>query len=336
MVENWIESKLDSQIKYTNTAGEIHICCPICKENRYRLYINTNSGLMYCHNCQFKGSIIKLIQYVERVDKFTAENLFKEISDEEFIPYNVEESVLEKLLYSLYKVFPPKRAVPLPEEFQKFSKNFSAKNMITKKAINYLLQRGITKQQIIKCGMGICIEGEYKNRIIIPITLEGDLKFWVARAISFKEKLKEKSPSAQDYQYSKSEVIFNLDTAAKKYNSIVISEGIFDALSWGDIGVSLLGKSLYDTQFNLLLEYKNLLTQGIYIALDADAYDSATIIAEKLKPFFKVKIIDIPEDYDDPNKYLRTHSKKAMWNLIANAKEYTELSIVKRTLGIKN
>ena len=334
MIEDWIKLHLGLNVKYASTKGEIHICCPVCKENRYRLYINVENGLVYCHNCQFKGSIVKLIQYVEGVSKEKAESLLKEIAENIVLPYKIEESVLGKLIYSLYNISPQKRAIPLPEEFQKFSQNFSEKNFTAKKALKYLQQRGITKKQILNCGMGICTEGEYKNRVIIPIFLEGNLQFWVARAISDNTKLKEKSPSAQEYQYSKSEVIFNLDTAAKKYNSIVISEGIFDALSWGDIGVALLGKSLYDSQFNLILKYKDLLTQGIYIALDADAVDSATLIAEKLKSFFKVMMINIPKEYDDPNKYLLTHSKNSMWELIMNAEEYTEFSIIKRKLGI--
>lgn len=334
MIEDWIKLHLGLNVKYASTKGELHICCPVCNETRYRLYINVDSGLIYCHNCQFKGSIVKLIQYVEGITKEKAESLLKDISDNLILPYKVEESVLGKLIYSLYNISPQKRAIPLPEEFQKFSQNFSEKNFIAKKALKYLQQRGITKKQILNCGMGICTEGEYKNRIIIPIFLEGNFQFWVARAISDNTKLKEKSPSAQEYQYSKSEVIFNLDSAAKKYNSIVISEGIFDALSWGDIGVALLGKSLYDSQFNLILKYKDLLTQGIYIALDADAVDSATLIAEKLKSFFKVMMINIPKEYDDPNNYLLTHSKNSMWELIMNAEEYTEFSIIKRKLGI--
>lgn len=334
MIEEWIESRLDSNIKHTNTRGEIHVCCPVCGETRYRLYINTENGLLYCHNCQFKGSLVNLVQYLDGVNREKAEKLVKEISENLVTPYNVEGFVVDTLIKSFYKKPPVKRAIPLPVEYQKFSKDFSEKNLLSKKAISYLKGRGITEKQILKHNMGICAAGVYKNRVIIPIYLEGTLKFWVARAISPNEKLKEKSPSNKEYQYSKSEVIFNLDVAAKKYNSVVISEGIFDALSWGDIGISLLGKTLYDSQLNLLLEYREFLSQGIYIALDFDAVESATQIAERLKPFFTVKMINIPEEYDDPNGYLLAHSRKDMWNLINNAEEYSEFSIVKRKLNM--
>ena len=144
--------------------------------------------------------------------------------------------------------------------------------------------------------------------------------------------MKEKSPSDEDYQISKSEVIFNIDRAARKYHSCVISEGIFDCLSFGDIGVSLLGKTLYESQLNILLDYRELLTEGVYIALDWDAKDKATEIAERLSEFFDVKMINIPQEYDDPNKYRQSHSLSEMWDLIRTAEPFGEFSGLRRML----
>ena len=176
------------------------------------------------------------------------------------------------------------------------------------------------------------MSGAYKNRVIIPITEDDHLRFWIARAISSDVKMKEKSPSDEDWNISKSEVIFNIDKAAKKFHSCVISEGIYDALSWGDIGISLLGKTLYQEQLNILLDYRELLTEGVYIATDWDAKDSATQMAEKLSEFFQVKMINIPEEFDDPNRYLQTHNHSAMWKLIEEAEPYTEFSGLRRKL----
>ena len=329
MIEDWIEQNIDSRIKYTNNPNEIHICCPVCGDTRYRLYINLNSGVIYCHNCQFKGSIARLIQYIEGGSYKDAKELLKDINKYISLPIDIESPVMEKLVLSLYNIAIDKRPIPLPEEYQKI---LNTSNLMAKKAIKYLEKRGITKSQMELHNMGFCSIGEYRNRVIIPITQEGQVKFWVARSINPNDKLKEKSPSNKEYQYSKSEVIFNLDQAVKKFNSIVISEGIFDALSWGDIGVSLLGKVLYNAQLQLILNYKDKLTEGVYIALDADAVDSAIKIAEQLKNFFEVKLIDIPKEFDDPNKYLVTHSRSDMWKLIENARVYGELSPIYRKL----
>ena len=328
MIEDWIEQNIDTQIKYTGNEEEIHICCPVCGEHRYRLYIGLKNGLLYCHNCGFKGSVVNLIQYVENISYTRAMERFTEVQGSIVLPQNAYQSVEYKLLeLGKYQVI--KRPIPLPEEYQDL---LTSQQRLAKKAIRYLQSRAITIDQIQKYHMGFCAYGDYAGRVIIPIYEKDELKFWVARAISPNAKLKEKSPSNKEYQYGKSEVIFNIDKAAQNYHTVVISEGIFDALSWGDIGVSLLGKVLYDEQLRTLLRYKPLLSDGVYIALDADALDSALKIARQLSNFFTVHLITIPEEYDDPNNYLRTHSKKDMWRLLHNAEEYDEFTEVRQKL----
>ena len=328
VIEDWLEQHIDSKIKYTNDGHEIHVCCPVCNESRYRLYIGLDNGMLYCHNCGFKGTIINLIQYIEGISYTRASDMFNDIKGSIILPEKIIESVEYRLL--MPKTYHPvKRTIPLPDEYQSL---IVSQQITAKRAIKYLQSRSITLNQIQHYHMGFCSMGEYANRVIIPIYEDTELKFWVARAISPKMRLKEKSPATQSYQYSKSEVIFNIDQAAREYHSIVISEGIFDALSWGGIGVSLLGKVLYPEQLRTLLNYKTLLQDGIYIALDADALDSAITMADQLSEFFKVYLINIPSEYDDPNKYLQTHSKSDMWQLIYNAEEYTEFTGLRRRL----
>lgn len=326
MIEDWIRQRVDSSIRYTGSGSEIHICCPVCGETRYRLYINLTTGQVYCHNCQFKGTVVNLIQFIEGISYTAARERFNVIKGNIILPDNVEDA-LEKRLMRVPEV--QKRSVPLPEEFQLIS---SSTNMVAQRAERYLAKRGITQKQIDQHHIGVCATGQYANRIIIPIYQEGKLKFWVARAMSSEVKLKERSPSNSFYQYSKSEVIFNLDRAANKYHSAVISEGIFDALSWGSIGISLLGKSLYDAQFNLLLSYRDQLSEGLYVALDADAERDAMVMAKVLSSFFPVKIIRIPSEFDDPNRYLLTHSKRDMWKLITCAADYGEFTSLRSRL----
>lgn len=328
MIEDWIRQRVDSSIRYTGAGNEIHICCPVCGETRYRFYISLTTGQVYCHNCQFKGTLVNLIQYLEGTSYNSARERFNEIKGNIVLPESVK-SDLEHRLFAKDAPEVLKRSVPLPKEFQLLSQS---NNLIAQRAKKYLIQRGITEQQIKKHNMGMCTTGEYTNRIIIPIYQQQELKFWVARAMSSGAKLKERSPSNSFYQYGKSEVVFNLDGAANTYHSAVISEGIFDALSWGDIGISLLGKALYDSQLNLLLEYRNQLTEGLYIALDADAERDAMSMAGVLSEFFSVKIIHIPSKFDDPNNYLVTHSKQDMWKLIAHASEFGEFTVLRSRL----
>lgn len=330
MIVDWLETVIDDRIQHTGNNREVHFNCVVCGESRHRMYVNLESGLVYCHNCGYKTNIIGLIQYVEGISFSRASAIFKDVKGNLMLPENISKDLVSNMFAEDLRKDLSKRAIPLPKEYAPL--NPRKTNIMTRRAIKYLNSRKITNKQIVDHKMGFCMSGEYKNRVIIPITENGELRFWVARAISPDVKMKEKSPSDADYQISKSEVIFNIDRAAKKYHAAVISEGIFDSLSWGDIGISLLGKSLYQEQLNILLDYRELLTDGLYIALDWDARDKATEMAEKLSEYFDVKMINIPKEDDDPNNYLQKHGKKAMWKLIESAEEYGEFSSVKRLL----
>lgn len=330
MIVDWLETVIDDRIQHTGNNREVHFNCVVCGESRHRMYVNLESGLVYCHNCGYKTNIIGLIQYVEGISFSRASAIFKDVKGNLMLPENISKDLVSNMFAEDLRKDLSKRAIPLPKEYAPL--NPQKTNIMTRRAIKYLNSRKITNKQIVDHKMGFCMSGEYKNRVIIPITENGELRFWVARAISPDVKMKEKSPSDADYQISKSEVIFNIDRAAKKYHAAVISEGIFDSLSWGDIGISLLGKSLYQEQLNILLDYRELLTDGLYIALDWDARDKATEMAEKLSEYFDVKMINIPKEDDDPNNYLQKHGKKAMWKLIESAEEYGEFSSVKRLL----
>lgn len=329
VIEDWISQNIDTRIRYTGSGDEIHICCPVCDEHRYRLYIGLKNGMVYCHNCGFKGSIVKLIQYVEHTSYAQASAIFDDVKGNIILPTDVLQSVEHKVL-ALDEFQVAKRPIPLPKEYQLL---LESNQRLAHKAIRYLNSRAITNAQIAKHQMGFCAYGEYAGRVIIPIYQGDQLKFWVARAIDPRTKLKEKSPSGKDYHYSKSEVVFNIDRAARQYHTIVISEGIFDALSWGDVGVSLLGKTMYSAQLKTLLEYKPLIQDGVYVALDADAEDSAMGIANRLSDFFpEVYVVHIPPEFDDPNKYLQTHSRADMWGLLKEAERYEEFTALRSKL----
>lgn len=331
MIEEWLEANIDDTLKYTGSGEEVHFSCPICGENRKRMFVNLFSGKVYCHNCGYSSHIVGLISWVEGVSWTRANAIFKDIKGSMSLPEDFGQNTLARMFESDFRSDLQKRAIPLPEEY--IAINPAKTNMVTKQAIRYLKSRKVTEKQITIHKMGVCISGEYQGRVIIPIWENNELRFWIARAMSKDAYMKEKSPSDEDYQTSKSEVIFNIDRAAKKYHSIVISEGIYDALSWGDIGVSLLGKILYEAQLNILLDYRELLTEGVYIALDWDARDKATEMAERLSEFFDVKMINIPQKYDDPNNYLQKHKRSDMWDLIQSAEPYTEFSGLRRMLS---
>ena len=327
LIENWLNQNIESRIKHVTSSNEVHVCCPICGDTRYRMYINLVSGLVYCHNCQYKGDIVRLVSDVEHIPIFMARQKIESVVETP-VEGSLSEYLLNKSIYATpYTI--QKRAIRLPSEFKLLHTSTS---YIAQQAKRYLYKRGITDQQIEYHGMGYCTSGEYEQRVIIPIVQEDQLKFWVARAFNNHMFPKEKSPHTDFYQWKKSEVVFNLDTAIKTYNSMVICEGVFDALSWGTIGVALLGKSLYEPQLVSILQYRDLLTEGVYVCLDADARNDTIKLATELSQYFKVYVVTIPEDYDDPNYFLVTHSRRQLKELLNIAKPWEEFSSVRMRL----
>lgn len=324
-IVNYLEEIIDDHIKPTQKGDEVHFNCPVCGEIRHRMYCNLSTHVVYCHNCGYTDTFINFIRQMEGVSYTVAVQRYTDVKGSAYIPEDIMTDLRKNLFIGDIKHDMELRPIKLPKEY--IPLDFDSKNPVMKSAIKYLRKRRITIRQMKTHNFGLCMSGEYHNRIIIPVNEFGEPRFFVARAIGENVKgLKEKSPSTEDYQISKSQVIFNIDMASAIGGYCVLSEGIFDALSFDEVGTSLLGKRMSDDQLALLLDYRDYLKNGVYIALDWDAKKDALKLAHQLYEYFPVHLINMPKDDlpkgHDPNSYLRKYGRKAMFDLIDNAEEY--------------
>lgn len=322
-VIEYLETVINDRLIYTQNNAEVHFNCPVCGESRHRMFVNLSTHKTYCHNCGWRGTLLTLIQELEGVSFEKANSIYKDIRGTMYIPDDVLDELYNSLMLTTMKPKLDLRPIPLPDEYVRIGTD--TKVPIMKRAIKVLHKRAVSDAQIRKHKMGVCFTGDYANRIIIPIHEEGQLRFWVARAISDDAYRKEMSPSNADYQVSKSQVIFNITDASKLFNAIVVSEGIYDATAWGDIGVSLLGKRMSDEQLSIILGYRDYLTEGVYLCLDEDASKDTIRVADELSQYLPVKLISLPKGSDDPNRTRVTYGKKYMYSLIDKAVEYDNL-----------
>ena len=140
--------------------------------------------------------------------------------------------------------------------------------MRAKSAINYLIKRGVTSEDILRWKIGYCDEGEYKNRIIIPsFGLSGYANFFIARAY--------KNPRTNK------DIIFN-ELYIDWDKDIILVEGVFDAVRAHAVGtaIPLVGSTLRENSklFQALVRHD----QRVYVALDDDARAKASTIINKL------------------------------------------------------
>lgn len=156
-----------------------------------------------------------------------------------------------------------------------------------KHALVYLNSRNITPTDIKRYNIGVCVDGEYKNRIVVPSYDEyGCLNYFVSRSFMPDEYIKYKNP-----KNSKSIIPFDLYINWEL--PIFLVEGVFDAIAIRFNAIPLLGKTLSVDIKKKIIEKK---PPSIYVALDADAKKAALDIIKCIKKY------NIPVYYVNPQK----------------------------------
>lgn len=265
-------------------SGQISVDCPVCSydikalsktDGKGNLEINYQNHVYKCWACSethdTHGHLGKLIdKYGSKKDKKT----YKLIRPDKF---EKKEKVFKEL--------------ELPKEYKKFDE-IHPLHIPRKEAFNYLKKRGITQEIIDKFQIGLCIEGEYAGRIIVPsFNKKGDLNFFVSRSWNPKSKLKYKNPEA-----AKDFLIFNESLIDFK-KDIYIVEGVFDSF-FLENSIALLGKYINDNMWEKLYTKAK---KDIIICLDGDAYDDAKKLYDKLNGgalYNRVKLVKLPKDKD--------------------------------------
>ena len=187
--------------------------------------------------------------------------------------------------------------VELPKEFKPL---YHQSNSIKwKHALNYLLNRGLRVEDIVKYNIGYCEDGEYADKIIIPSYDErGKLNFFVGRSF-YETKFKHKNPKV-------SKDIVGFDLLVNWDTPIVLCEGAFDAIAIRRNAIPLFGKSI---QTELEKKIIGNSVKKLYICLDSDALKNALGLAEKFMSYgIQTHLVDLGDDdpsemgYDNINK----------------------------------
>jgi DNA primase len=238
LVLDLIENIFGEPKSVNEYSGQVSVDCPVCSyeikglskgDGKGNLEINYIEHIYKCWACaethDTHGHLGKLIQqFGSKKDKKTY-NLIR--------PDKVEKKKKEF------------KELELPKEYKKFEE-IHPLHLPRKEALNYLKKRGITQETIDKYQIGICMEGDYAGRIIIPsFNKKGELNFFVSRSWNQRSKLKYKNPEA-----SKDFLIFNESLIDWK-KDIYLVEGVFDSF-FLDNSIALLGKYVNDNLWEML------------------------------------------------------------------------------------
>lgn len=235
---------------YRLSSDELVIDCPICKKQKH-LYISMSGtkGLFICFHCNVTGKLDKDVP-------------------------------LPAPTYEEKRVFIP--------DFH-FLINGEKPGFFVSEAIEYLLGRGLTKDQIFKLRTFVR-RGE--KRVFFPSFVDNQMSFAVGRSFDSASTVKYYDIGCKKLYLTKKVEEYDKDF-------IVLCEGIFDAIALNE-GVSLLGKYLSSYQEIALIDmFKN--KEKIVICLDNDVYEKTILLYSRLFLYFdNVVAIQLPSTMKDP------------------------------------
>ena len=260
-----LESVLGTSNK--TSRGNYSFKCPFCKHHKNKLEINCvtdekKQNPWHCWVCEAKGKTIR--------------SLFKSIK----APANkVAELNLiivpgeKRTQQEIGTIELPKEFIPLYTQIEDKIAQIEAKH-----ALKFLKKRGITQEDIIKYNIGFCLNGPYKDRVIVPSYDENaSLNYFIAR--TYKDGIqKYKNPPTDAKSAIGWELYINWNAP------IILVEGVFDALTIKRNVIPLFGKIIHEKLMKKLVRSS---VNRIYIALDPDAIKNAFKHAEMLMSYGK-------------------------------------------------
>jgi len=277
--------------------------CPVCNHRKKKLEANLSTYKFNCWVCNFKGTSIV--------------SLFRKLK--------VEEGLIKKaieLTNYTSKIFTEETnsdSIFLPTNFISLIKKGNTPEY--NHAISYLYKRGITKIDIIKYNIGYCETGEYKNMLIIPsYDANQNLNYFIARSFYKDSNIKYINP-----KISRDVICFELFIDWNQ--DIILTEGVFDAMSIKRNCIPLLGKYVLPELKNKLLQKE---VSNVYICLDSDALNESLNIAKYLIANGKIAYVVELGDQDPSNMGYRD-----ITDLIRKTKPITFNKLMALKLGKK-
>lgn len=282
-------------IRWSQTGHEIQCSClnEMHKDNTPSFSINVDSGMFNCFGCGFSGNFRRFLD--REVDPELERNFkylqaLKELDATPSMPEHIKDVIL-----------PSKSLLGIPAEGI----------------------RGISYATLEVAGAYYCDVGKYRGRLIMPVkNTEGRVLGFDARIWQHPEGVIT-APSIPNAKYLRPtsmktrDVLYGIDIIQDIWgtvDTVVLTEGVIDALSWIELGVpavanfGLVGASPNKAGLLLALGCQNLVNG---FDLDPSGFAGWQKIKESWRPYLHISS-PIPQITDmaasgmkDANDYLR-------------------------------
>ena len=306
MKEDLLRQLLESVLGKSKSArggDEAVFSCPSCNHHKKKLTLNLATQKFQCWVCGYKGHrAFKLLKAVSASSK--AYDLLKDIDSQ----YSFKKQTATKA---------PSGSLHLPSGVTPI---MSSSAILSKHALHYLNQRGITQQDIVKYDLHYCEQGDLRNMVVIPsYDKDGFLNYYVGRSFDKNAYIKHKLASSTK-DIIGFEMYINWDIP------IILCEGAFDAMAIKRNAIPLFGKRISDSLMKKIIESK---VEKIYLALDEDALKDAFKHAETFMGYGKKVYLIEMGDKDPSELGFKTFTK-----LLHNAVELTTSVLMKKRMAL--
>lgn len=266
------------KVRATNGCNgpELLTTCPFCGRGE-KLSVNPVKRVYHCWHCDSSGTLASLLGMNVSLSTPAAP---------------ITETVKQqKAVYP--PSFDPSQIMPLsclPDD---------------NPAVAYLRSRGFDPEELDRdFAFRYCARGrvfphvpfDASNTLVIPIYSEDRFLGWQARLLYNPKEVSEDVLQAMGYTerkengelkrppkyltspgLNKKELLYNVDWA-KKFDTVVVTEGVFDCIRVGRQGVATLGKLVSDYQKKMLVS----LWRTVVLLLDPDAEEAQRSLAKDL------------------------------------------------------
>lgn len=312
-----IYSIFDGDVEGYLESEQLKVNCPKCQkraglrqpDGKYNLEINTEQEVFNCWKCEepkFSGHLSQLIRNLGTKADYDLYQSYAGSYYNRFASFekNDEEEEIDLTIY-------------LPKEFISFA-DIDDENHMHLKAYMYMVnERKLTREELIKYRIGFCIDGKYRNRIIIPsYDDDGMINYFVARSF-----IKEHKPPYMNPKVDKDLIVFN-EGYINWDSTIYLVEGVFEMFSVCN-GAPQLGKTISKRMLSLLKVKK----PNVVIVLDPDAYINGINMFQTLSAIYgseseKVKIVKL-KGKDDLDEIRRNVGEERVREILRTATTLT-------------
>ena len=328
--------------------------CPFHDDTNPSMSVSSDKQIYKCFSCGASGNVFNFVMEYEKVD-------FKEAVS--ILAKRAGISLGSSALFKRGNKFD--RYYEMYELALMFYRN-NINSAFGEAAINYLNERGISKElikefkiglslnkdslsmvlvnkgysneEIERFGLGNGVHDLYINRIMFPLFDTNN------RVVGFSGRIYNNSNSSKYINTKETPIFIKGDLLYNYYNCkeyvrlekcLIIVEGFMDVIRLYSIGiknvVALMGTSLTKNQISLIKR----LTSKVYLCLDGDNAGRSAMnsIGEVLSNYFSVSVIDLGGG-NDPDEFVLKYGKNRFVSLYENAISYSEYKIIYMKEGI--